>query len=71
MKVIVNQDECIGCGSCQAMNEKLFKLNDELKSMYIGGEGVTVEEVLEVAKVCPVMAIEVYDDAGNKLYPQE
>lgn len=70
MKVVIKHDDCIGCGSCQAMNEKLFKLNDEMKSEYVGGGEVSIQEVLEVAKVCPVLAIEVYDDEGKKVYPE-
>ena len=70
MKVKINKEECISCGSCEAMNEKLFKLDDEMKSEYIGEGDVSIDEVLEVAKICPVMAIEVYDDKDKKIYPE-
>lgn len=71
MKVVINQEECIGCGSCQAMNDKLFKLNEDLKSEYIGGDLAKLEEVMEAARVCPVMAISIFDDEGKRIYPNE
>ncbi|HPH78765.1 MAG TPA: ferredoxin [bacterium] len=71
MKVNINKDECIGCGSCQAMQDKLFRVGDDLVSEYIGGEEANIEEVLEAARVCPVMAIEVINDAGHKRWPEE
>ena len=71
MKVNINKGECIGCGSCQAMRDDLFKLNDEMVSEYIGGDSVGIDELLEVARVCPVMAIEVFDDNGEKIWPEE
>ncbi len=70
MKVKINKEECISCGSCEAMNDKLFTLDDEMKSEYIGEGEVNIDEVLEVAKICPVMAIEVYDDEDKKVYPE-
>ncbi len=70
MKVNIKKEECIGCGSCQAMNEKLFMLDDDMKSEYIGDENVSIDEVLDVAKVCPVLAIEVFDDEGKRVYPE-
>lgn len=39
MKVIVNQDACIGCGACAGVAEDLFEINDE------GFSTVKVDEV--------------------------
>ncbi len=53
------------------MQDKLFRVSDDLVSEYIGGEEANIEEVLEAARVCPVMAIEVINDAGHKRWPEE
>ena len=31
MKVVVNRDNCIGCGACEAICPKVFQLDDEFK----------------------------------------
>lgn len=41
MKVVVNQEACIGCGACQAISENVFELNDD------GLSAVKVDEVSE------------------------
>ena len=61
MKVKVNQDKCIGCGSCVAITEnKIFDFNDEGKAQAIVEE--VKEEEQESAKTaieyCPTNAIE-------------
>ena len=39
-KVVIDQDECIGCGSCQEICPEVFKLNEEIeKSEVIKPEG--------------------------------
>lgn len=56
-KVKVDQEKCIGCGSCQMIAPELFELNDEMKSEYIGGEMPDEEKLQEAIDVCPVEAI--------------
>ncbi len=59
MKLVVNQDECIGCGMCIDICPEVFKYNSENKSE------CTVDEIPENLKeksqeakdVCPVEAI--------------
>ena len=41
MKVIVNQDNCIGCGACCAYSEEVFEINDD------GLSEAKVEEIPE------------------------
>lgn len=55
-KVTVDQNKCIGCGTCAALCPACFKLGEENKAE------VTVEDcdqcdVQEVAASCPVQAI--------------
>lgn len=60
MKVIVNQDNCIGCGACCAYSEEVFEINDD------GLSDVKVEEIPEneeqnvkdAIDACPTGAIE-------------
>lgn len=52
MKVIVNNDACIGCGACTCTCEAVFGFNDE------GTVVVKVPEVPEEEKEATNMAIE-------------
>jgi len=56
MKVKVNKEKCIGCGACESICPKVFKMKD--------GKAVAKSETnekcaKEAADSCPVQAIEV------------
>ncbi len=71
MKIVVKKETCIGCGSCAQANPQMFQLGKEGTSEVIGDySGLSLEELKEMATYCPVEAIEIYDDEGNKLFPQ-
>ena len=57
MKVQINKDVCIGCGSCVSIDPETFEFNDD------GIAEVKTEEVSEGAKeaaeACPVEAISI------------
>ena len=67
MKLIVNQDNCIGCGLCVATAEELFAMNDDGKSV-LKVEDIP-EEMEDLAKEtidsCPVSAIVEIDNADS------
>ena len=61
MKVIVNSENCIGCGSCVSLtDEKIFDFNDDGLAETIVDEikDEDKEIVLDAIKYCPTSAIE-------------
>ncbi|HLD27593.1 MAG TPA: ferredoxin [Patescibacteria group bacterium] len=70
MKIKINKDKCLGCGTCVALMPEVFEIDAEGKSMVKTSEGLELEQVLMTAKSCPTGAIEVYDDNEQKLWPQ-
>lgn len=61
MKAKVIKDKCIGCGQCEAVCDKVFKISDEGYATVIVEE---IEENLEdevkmAASGCPTDAIEI------------
>lgn len=63
MKIIVDKQKCIGCGTCVAIAPQSFKLAGDGKaevispagaSMIAGGSG---EKIKEAVESCPVSAI--------------
>jgi ferredoxin len=59
MKVIVDQDLCIGCGNCAAICPAVFSVDQETNtSVVIDPEGCDLADCCEAAEEnCPVEAI--------------
>ena len=54
----VDQEKCIGCGTCESLCPKVFKLNDDGKSQVIGDDCKDCD-LKEVTDSCPAEAITV------------
>lgn len=68
--VIVDRDLCIGAATCVAVAPKMFALDGEAKAIILDSSGEeSFQMVLDAAKSCPVAAIIVADEQGNKLFP--
>lgn len=85
IKVVVDPDLCIGAASCVTVSPMAFRMNDENKAYVLDHgeepEGPSYEREMEVtedekeeiilaAQSCPTLAIFVYDEEGNQLYPE-
>ncbi len=57
-KVHIDEDECIGCGSCEEICPEVFKLDEETDIVSVikpeGGSEGLIEEAMET---CPVECI--------------
>ncbi|MFH1564718.1 MAG: ferredoxin [bacterium] len=55
----INQDTCIGCGTCVSLCGEVFELKDDNKSYVIKGVDYSRHEdcIKESIEVCPVQAI--------------
>ena len=71
LKVWVDRDLCIGAATCVAVAPKTFILDSEAKAVIID---TAVEEdkdtIIEAAKACPVAAIFIEDESGNRVFPK-
>ncbi len=67
-KVTIEREKCIGCGSCQALCDKQFKIIEDGKSSLVGGtrDAKTGNDEIETSKLgcaesaadsCPVQCI--------------
>jgi len=62
MKITIDKQKCIGCGSCSAVCPDLFELNEEHKAQAKKEEIESEEEkkcAQEATDICPVQAIKV------------
>lgn len=56
-KLAVDQKKCIGCGLCEALAPKTFRLNTKGKSEVIAEKGNSEVEIQNAIDSCPVGAI--------------
>ena len=57
-RVYFDEEECIGCGSCEEVCPDVFKLNDEMeKAEVILTEGGPEDLIEEAMEMCPVECI--------------
>jgi len=59
MKLVVNKDVCIGCGTCVSVCGEVFELDDDAKSQIKKNADLTKNEqcIKEAIDACPVQAI--------------
>lgn len=58
MKIKVDEEKCIGCGTCVVIAPKSFKLTDDGKAEVIEPPGDDEATIKEAVDSCPVDAIE-------------
>ena len=57
-KIVIDQEICIGCGTCVGIAPEHFKLNDEGKSSVIKQySSEDKKKIQEAVDICPVDAI--------------
>ncbi len=58
-KVYLDQDECVGCGSCEEICPDVFKLNEDTeKAEVVKPEGGPEDLIQEAIDTCPVSCID-------------
>ena len=70
LKVHVDRDLCIGAATCVAIAPKTFVLDSEAKAIILASADQDQDSVIiDAAKGCPVAAIIIEDQNGNKIFP--
>ena len=53
-RVIINEEDCVGCGSCEAICPEVFKLDAQSgKATVIKPEGGPEDPIEEAIEACP------------------
>jgi ferredoxin len=62
-KVVIDTEECTGCGSCAEICPEVFELDEEEEIAHvIKPEGGPEDEIEEAMETCPVECIHWEDD---------
>lgn len=70
-KVWVDRSLCIGAATCIAVAPNTYELDVEAKAVILEtADKDTIETIIEGAKVCPVAAIFIEDEKGNRVFPK-
>jgi ferredoxin len=68
--VEVDRNLCIGTGTCVVIAPKAFALDNEGKSIVLDTADQEIKEILlEAARSCPVAAIILKKETGEKVFP--
>ncbi|RME09505.1 MAG: ferredoxin [Ardenticatenia bacterium] len=72
IRVKVDRSACIGAAECTLIAPHIFSLDAENKAVVNEEAAAQADEALlwEVADSCPALAIILYDENGDQVYPQ-
>jgi ferredoxin len=56
-KIVIDQKKCIGCGTCNILAAKTFKIGKKGKAEVINQKGDSETNIKEAISSCPVQAI--------------
>ncbi|MEK7096907.1 MAG: ferredoxin [Patescibacteria group bacterium] len=70
-KIWVERNLCIGAATCIAVSPKAYILDDEAKAVILDTiDEDSIENIIESARACPVAAIIIEDEKGNRIFPK-
>lgn len=70
-KIWVDRNLCIGAATCIAVAPKTFQLDNEAKAIVLEtADQDTIETIIDGAKACPVAAVIIEDEKGNRIFPK-
>lgn len=71
LKVQVDRDLCIGAATCVAIAPLTFVLDSEAKAIILSSVDQEQDEtIIDAARGCPVAAIIIENEKGEKIFPQ-
>lgn len=59
MKINIDKEKCIGCGTCPALCDEVFEMTDDFKAKVKEGADLSKPCIKEAKEACPVEAIKI------------
>jgi ferredoxin len=71
LRIHVDRDLCIGAATCAAIAPHTFALDGDAKAVVLdSADNETEQAILDAARGCPVAAIILENEKGEKVYPK-
>lgn len=70
-KIEIDKEACIGAASCVVVAPGVFQLDADNKAYVVDPDTADEDTILLAAQSCPTLAIRLYDEDGNKIFPEE
>ncbi len=70
-RIVIDRTACIGARPCVAMAPGVFQLDENNLAYVVDPDAAGEDVILMAAQSCPVLAISIYDEEGNKIFPEE
>ncbi len=71
LKFWIDRDLCIGAATCIAVAPKTYELDKDAKAVVLNSaDEDTDQAIIDSAKACPVAAIIIEDEKGNRVFPK-
>lgn len=68
-RIFVNRDLCESNAECVSLAPEVFGLDDEDICLVLDPEGAKDKRILLAARGCPVDAITLIDESGERVWP--
>ncbi|MFA6105257.1 MAG: ferredoxin [Patescibacteria group bacterium] len=69
-RIVVDRVKCIGADSCVAVAPGVFQLDEENLAYIVDPNSSDDDTILMAAQSCPVLAILLYDENNNIIFPE-
>lgn len=70
-RIVVDRQGCIGARSCVLVAPGVFQMDDQNLAYVVDPDSEDEDTILMAAQSCPVLAIHLFDEHGNKIFPEE
>lgn len=70
-RIVVDRQGCIGAQSCVVVAPGVFQMDDENLAYVVDPDSEDEDTILMAAQSCPTLAVILYDEDGNKIFPEE
>ncbi len=71
LKFWVDRNLCIGAATCVAVAPKTYELDQDAKAVILNSaDEDTDQTIIDAAQACPVAAIIIEDEKGNRIFPK-
>ena len=71
LRVRVDRDLCIGAATCSAVASLTFALDEHNKAVILDTiEQESDQQIIEAAQSCPVLAIIIENEKGERVFPK-